>query len=122
MLLVLLIYFAEVVDNLNYIIDSIFIVSIIIFAICTIIKIVDSVNKKQTSIAYKKIFKISLIILTVAGLLHIILPSSKSIYLMVGVYTGKVTINNPKMSYKLNEIDKIIDKKLDKVIKEYDKK
>ncbi|HHI9584839.1 TPA: hypothetical protein ACQCWR_001754 [Campylobacter jejuni] len=74
--------------------------------------------RKMTS----KSIKICAIASIIFGAIVILVPKSSTMYLMAGAYVGTEAIENPNIVNKLSKVNKIIDYKLDEMLKELESK
>ncbi len=69
-----------------------------------------------------KSIKICVIAGIIFGAVVILVPRSSTMYLMAGAYVGTEAIENPNIVNKLSKVNKIIDYKLDEMLKELESK
>jgi hypothetical protein len=70
---------------------------------------------KSKAIASKNILKKSLIIICIIGFFDIIIPSKKTIYLMIGGYAAESIYESPEAKAFGNKVLNIVNNKLDEI-------
>lgn len=127
MLIALFIYLAEMASKLSKIFCILSFVSglpLLVLIIYKFIKFFDSTAEGNTFkevASEKSLFRYSLITFIVFSFITIITPQEKTMYMMAGAYLGTELITNKIVSDKLDKVNKIIDFKLNEIIKEYEK-
>lgn len=127
MLLVFLIYLASFVSSLLIITKLFLVITLFIFmfSLFLIFLIYEDKSKEdyknKNSTKFYKWLKNLVISIVIMSSLIVIIPSERTIYLIVGAYIGQKVISDKNISDKLEKINKIIDYKLDDIISKYKK-
>jgi hypothetical protein len=119
----LIIYLVEVLDKISCALTFVFIVSLIVFALTGInwafnadmSKFGDSYVEKAASA--KKLFKTIAIVMCITAVFDIIIPSKKTIYLMIGGYAAESIYESPEAKAFGNKVLNIVNNKLDEIEK-----
>jgi hypothetical protein len=117
----LIIYLVEVLDKISCALTFIFIIAVIgaVIAFATWSFNEDMSNygndyaTKATS--SKKILKSIVIVMCVTGILDIIIPSKKTIYLMIGGHAAESIYESPEAKQFGNRLINIVNNKLDEL-------
>lgn len=117
----LIIYLVEVLDKISCALTFIFILSFVgaIIAFATwsfnanMSKYGDDYEAKASSA--KKILKSIVIVMCVTAILDIIIPSKKTIYLMIGGYAAESIYESPEAKAFGNKVLNIVNNKLDEI-------
>lgn len=116
----LVIYFAQVSDGIIDILNNLsvmFMVAIPLRVIGTSMLMHDSTLEEDISSVLKKTFNWSKKLLIAAGIsmiISVVIPSSKTIYLMTGVSATEELIESPRVK----KVMQIIDLEIDKLLKD----
>lgn len=126
MLIALFIYLADVVSKINlftYFVLTFTGTLLILIIIYKIIKFINDIQGDNhiKDIPIKNNINKLLIVFVITIIIHIIIPKEKTMYMMAGAYLGTEFITNKVVSDKLEKVNKIIDFKLNEIIKEYEK-
>jgi len=117
----LIIYFVEVLDKISCALTFIFIIA---FLGAIVSLIVWSFNADMSKFgndyatkaaSAKKMLKGIVIVMCVTGILDIIIPSKKTIYLMIGGYAAESIYESPEAKAFGNKVLNIVNNKLDEL-------
>lgn len=120
--LAFLVYGISVLGKFNFLVSLTTILSIIICTISVIAWTAESAYFKETIETATKWAKISSIIAITSALIHVILPSEKVAYTMVGAYAAQKVAEDPRVQQLSGKVLKIVENKLDEYISEEAKK
>lgn len=123
MLLSFFIYLAGVFDALKSTAVVVLCLTLVVFCLSFTFNVVSCVDREDR--LYKmtsKSIKICAIASIIFGAIIILVPRSSTMYLMAGAYVGTEAIENPNIVNKLSKVNKIIDYKLDEMLKELESK
>jgi len=117
----LIIYLVEVLDKISCALTFIFVISLIAAIVSLIVwsfnadmsKFGDDYATKAAS--SKKMLKSIVILMCVTGVLDIIIPSKKTIYLMIGGYAAESIYESPEAKAFGNKVLNIVNHKLDEL-------
>lgn len=126
--LALLVYGISVLGKLGVVIGIVTAIGIIIGILAAIVRIFhtqeswDSERENQVKQGRRdtsfKIFKYCVIIVSIAMLLKVLLPSEKTAYIMVGAYAAQKVVENDKVQAMSGKVMTIIEQKLDSYIED----
>ncbi|EAK3475217.1 hypothetical protein BHV26_08380 [Campylobacter coli] len=123
MLLSFFIYLAGVFGALKIIAVVALFILFVTFCFSFVFNVVAHVGRKDhLRKMTSKSIKICVITSIIFGAIIILVPRSSTMYLMAGAYVGTEAIENPNIVNKLSKVNKIIDYKLDEMLKELESK
>lgn len=108
--IVLLVYLASIVDAIKVSAGVLFMIMLIAFLFYLFICLMEGERVNHGK-------KISAVILFM-GLVNLLTPSEKTIYLMAGASIAQDIANSPKTAATLDKVYKIVEKKLDSQLEE----
>ena len=117
----LIIYLVEVLDKISFTLKFIFVISFLVAVLSAMFWSFNSdMSKygdeyKEKSSSAKKIFKTIVIVMCATAILDIIIPSKKTIYLMIGGYAAESIYESPEAKAFGNKVLNIVNNKLDEL-------
>jgi hypothetical protein len=117
----LIIYLVEVLDKISCALTFIFVVSLIVSLLSAMVWAfnADMSNFGKSyaikASSAKKMLKSIVIVMCVTAILDIIIPSKKTIYLMIGGYAAESIYESPEAKAFGNKVLNIVNNKLDEL-------
>lgn len=120
--LIVLFYLADVCDNIHIACNIIFVLMAIVFLIGVIVLIAcndccDNEELKEKILSWRKYIKITVITGAVAGVISILAPSQKTMYMIAGGIMVSQTASEIINSNLYKKIYNAINDKLDYIVK-----
>jgi hypothetical protein len=119
----LIIYFVDVLSKISAALSFIFVISCIVAGCSFFVWAFNAdmtqygEDYKTKAVAAKKILKSFIVIICIVGIVDIVIPSKKTIYLMLGGYAAESIYESPEAKVFGNKLLTIINNKLDELEK-----
>lgn len=112
----LMLYLADIVENLQKATSIISLISLAVVAISTFGFIANSDdNRGKEAQLFLRILKRFAVSLLVAGFGFLILPKQKTIYVIIGIHTAKEIVDNPQVKALSGRVFDVLNRKLDEL-------